>query len=243
MNLVIDIGNSAIKAALFDQHQLQHQYANITPTQLTQLVRADTTTAIILSSVAAIPDFLLEAARDTQHVVRLDAHTPLPFHNDYATPQTLGTDRIAAVAGAHFLYPRRNVLVIDTGSCITYELLDEQAHYRGGSISPGLHMRLRAMHTFTARLPLVELDVAQTVSLVGSQTSEALRSGAVHGTAAEITQMIRMYADKFADLQVVMCGGDATYLSRFMTQHAPIIPELVLIGLNTILQFNVNQSH
>ena len=163
--------------------------------------------------------------------------------NTYETPATIGTDRLAAVAGAQQHFPGQNALSIDAGTCITYDLIDQAGHYRGGLISPGVSMRLQAMHTFTARLPLVEADNSP-FNLTERNTVAALRSGAVGGAAAEISQMIRMYGDKFSDLQVVISGGDALQLiSTIRPKHAiTVVPDLILIGLNRILQHYVQQN-
>ena len=269
MNLAVDIGNTRIKAGWFDGPALQRQHRLKTVHELASLVRQPAPPqAVILSSVAGgLPEpELLQWAIPT---IILDGHTPLPFFNTYHTPATLGTDRIAAAAGAHSLYPGQHALVVDAGTCITYDVIDKKAYYRGGVISPGVHMRLQAMHTFTARLPLVawkndrrmaddvQADASQTMSscqrapheLIERSTVDGLRSGAVRGAAAEISQMIRMYADKFSDLRVILCGGDASCLLPYIYQDHPVtpasmaeVPELTLIGLNSILQYNVNQK-
>ena len=248
-NLAVDIGNTQVKLGLFDGSVLKEQVLCTDEHEIPLLVQTEAVEAMILSSVARPPDEQTLWNQLSIPVLRLTGETPLPFVNTYTTPATLGTDRIAAVAGAHSRYPHQNTLVIDAGTCITYDIIDWQARYRGGVITPGLRMRLQAMHTFTARLPLVEL-VATEVSeatageLTARSTAEGLRSGAVRGTAAEISQMIRMYADKFSDLRVVMCGGDASYLLTYIRQDhsVTVVPELILIGLNSILQYNVNQT-
>ena len=283
MNLAVDIGNTHIKAGWFDGTVLREQLRLPKLSDVVLLVeQTPSVEAVILSSVqfpsgsntpiadgpvATVPSELQPLTRLPIPVLTLDGNTPLPFVNTYLTPATLGTDRIAAVAGAQHVRPGQNVLVIDAGTCITYDVIDRKGTYRGGLISPGLRMRLRAMHTFTARLPLVTLELDDETrdhpgpdspeddssdaeafpSLTERSTEAGLRSGAVRGAAAEIRQMIRMYADKFSDLHVVLCGGDALYLLHHLDQHHPLapasvteVPELILIGLNCILQHNVN---
>ena len=260
MNLAVDIGNTQVKVGWFEADRLHRQdRRHNVPNLLSLIEQAETPDAIIVSSVAGE----VSATRWLQQygvpLVVLDGRTPLPFFNNYHTPATLGTDRIAAVAGAQQQHPGQNVLVIDVGTCITYDVITREAQYQGGLISPGVRMRLRAMHTFTARLPLVELTdevpeqdgaFSGSLSLVEKSTAGGLRSGAVRGAAAEINQMIRMYADKFSDLHVVLCGGDAPYLLTYLYQDLPVaesffnvVPELILIGLNSILQHNVNQKN
>ena len=276
MNVAIDIGNSLIKAGWFEGSVLREQFQLGSEQEIASLLQQTTSVeAIILSSVgppnAASTRALEISDGSSVPIVVLDGHTPLPFVNTYHTPTTLGTDRIAAVAGVQRIHPKQNSLVVDVGTCITYDIIDQEGYYRGGLISPGVRMRLRAMHTFTARLPLIEWKpdsvavdnpsvgrVSSSTSqsaLIERSTADGLRSGAVRGAAAEIGQMIRMYADKFSDLHVVLCGGDASYLLPYIYQDHPVagssatkvvvteVPELILIGLNSILEYNVNQKN
>ncbi len=239
-SLAIDVGNTYIKAGLFKGHELVELYPPLRAPALSGLLSHIRFQAGMVSAVATLPEELSQVL--SQHgILRLDASTHLPFTNGYATPQTLGSDRVAAVAGAALRYPHCDLLVIDMGTCTTYDFIDRQGRYQGGAIAPGLQMRLRAMHTFTARLPLVSTEhtAAQDIALTGKDTQSAMLSGAVIGMAAEITQMIRMYADKYPDLQVITCGGDAAYCAPLIRQPHVIVPELILIGLNSILLYHV----
>lgn len=243
-NLVVDIGNSFAKAGLFVGGQLQQTFPQLKVEESYQLIAKNNFDALMVSSVAGNMADLEEKMANHPYHFLLNASTPLPFTNHYQTPQTLGTDRIAAVAGGLSLFPDQAILAIDAGTCITYDIADAQKNYWGGSISPGLQMRAKAMHTFTSRLPLVSISQKEVkeVPLAGQSTSSALQSGVLHGTLAEITQMIRMYGDKFGDLQVVICGGDAILLNQGIrvAQTVTIVPELILIGLNRILEHNVS---
>lgn len=246
ITLSVDVGNTRIKVGVFQNDELIK--VDIFSTQ--QLLSIPENYAYefaIISSVgvATLPVFVSQAF-GKKKLFLLNYQTPLPFVNGYQTPKTLGADRVAAVAGAFSLYPKKNVLVVDAGSCITYDFIDRDARYHGGNISPGVQMRLRAMHTFTAKLPLVNLNTinkgTHEIPLIGTHTETALLSGAFKGTVAEITQMIRMYSDKFADLQIVLCGGDTALLAHEMPRYIRIIPDLVLIGLNNILYYTLNNS-
>lgn len=241
MNLVLDMGNTLTKACLFEEGTIRQTFTVKDQEELRQIVLESAFDTMLVSSVVDIPAWLSSLIDDDAHYLLLDASTPLPFTNLYLAAQTLGSDRLAAVAGAQKLFPGKCTLAIDAGSCITYDLLDDQQRYHGGAISPGVQMRCRAMHTFTARLPLVQIKPEQSddISLLGNHTVGALQSGAYYGTLAEITQMIRMYEDKFANLQVVICGGDAALLSKGLKVAHQIAPELILIGLNAILDYNV----
>lgn len=241
-NLVVDIGNSFAKAGLFTAGHLEQTYHHLSPEAVLEMIKQKEFDALLVSSVAAEPSGIREIVDTHPHYFLLNTSTLLPFQNQYQTPQTLGTDRVAAIAGAISLFPRQAVLAIDAGTCITYDIADKQGNYYGGSISPGLQMRGKAMHTFTARLPLVNIaqkDIEQS-PLVGYNTHTALQSGILYGTLAEITQMIRMYADKFGDLKVIICGGDASLLTKGIHVAHTFVPELNLIGLNRILEHNVS---
>lgn len=241
-NLAVDIGNTYAKVGFFKEKHLAEVHSKLSIDALLKLIENTSFRSAIVSSVASLPEKLIQIFAQAHQVIYIDANTKLPFHNLYASPKTLGTDRIAAVAGASFLYPEKNVLAIDIGTCITYDFINSHNQYQGGSISPGLQMRLKAMHTFTARLPLISTEEVtwDRVAFIGKSTQEALISGTMYGAGAEITEMIRMYADKFTDLQVVICGGDAPYLTKAIRQQHRIIPELTLIGLNRILIHNVS---
>lgn len=242
MNLVLDIGNTLTKAGIFDGGVLLDTHTLGSEADMRKLVMKNSYRAMMVSSVAACSSWLKKHIDSHSSFMLLDASTPLPFVNLYDTPHTLGSDRLAAVAGAMTMFPGHSALAIDAGSCITYDIIDSRKQYHGGTISPGIQMRCKAMHTFTARLPLVQVkpENSDEMKLLGKNTAAALQSGAYYGTVAEITQMIRMYEDKFGDLQVVICGGDAPLLSKalFNTAHH-LVPELILKGLNAILDHNV----
>lgn len=238
MYVAIDVGNTQTKVGFFDGPVLREQRQWPHLNDLPSLVSDPQTEAVIISSVAAPVAHPALALSADLPVITLTADTPLPFTGTYPT---LGTDRIAAVAGAQQHYPRQAVLVVDVGTCITYDVLDAQARYRGGLISPGIRLRLRAMHAFTARLPQVAPGRPEPMALTAHNTPDSLRGGAVRGAAAEINEMIRMYTDKFPDLRVIMCGGDVPYLSP--PSSVSIVPELILVGLNSILQYNVHQKN
>lgn len=176
---------------------------------------------------------LLSTARK---FIPLSFQTPLPFKILYQTPVSLGKDRIAAVAGAYSLYPDRNILVIDAGTCITYDILTADGKYPGGAISPGIQMRFKAMHTFTGKLPLIEPD--DFYGLIGQTTHESMRSGVFNGVIAEITETIRLYKEKFDNLLVMMTGGDYQFLHNKLKISIFAAPDLVLLGLNEIFDYN-----
>lgn len=235
MNLAIDIGNTLIKAALFDRHHLKELFLGVEETHLPALIAETAAEHVVISSVRnTLPD-IQQGAR----TLVLTHNIPVPFDSAYATPHTLGLDRIAAVAGGQGLFPNKNLLIIDLGTCITYDLLLE-GQYQGGGISPGVSMRFKALHTFTGNLPLEKFT--DDIPLVGTTTTACIQSGVVYGVRAEIEQIIRMYCDKYRDLQIIMCGGDAKLFENKLKASIFAAPELVLRGLNRILLYNVDQQ-
>ncbi len=169
-----------------------------------------------------------------------EASTPIPLKNLYQSTSTLGSDRIAASVGAFSLYPSQNVLTIDAGTCIKYNFVNTNNEYIGGAISPGINMRLRSMNHFTSRLPLVQFDFNYE-KLTGTSTEESLLSGALIGSVTEIESMIERYSDKYENLITVITGGDADYLCKQVKSRFFAHPDIVLNGLNTILNLNIEK--
>ena len=237
MNLVVDYGNTFAKVGVFKRNQLVQQYKFDKGDELKRFVQNFSAENFILSSVA---DREIPVMNWANHIPRkyiLSASLPIPVNNLYATPHTLGVDRIASVCGAWQRFPGTNCLVIDAGTCVTYDVVDKDGNYHGGSIAPGLRMRLQAMHTFTARLPLA--DIVDNPPLVGTTTEACLQSGAINGMVEEINGIIHRYQAEFEGLQVILCGGDGRFFENKLKESIFALPELVLSGLNSILIYNV----
>lgn len=238
MNLVIDIGNSSAKIGCFTDDQSKNTFRRVTHDELLPIVQALRPQHILLSSVTgAAEQWKAGLAGLAETILVLDHRLPLPFVNHYQTPHTLGTDRLAGVAGAQALFPEQTCLIIDAGTCIKYEWLENGKDYRGGSISPGLRMRFQAMHTFTSRLPLVEPEAL--APLTGTSTQEALQSGVLYGMLGEMEGMIARYREQAADAKVILCGGDAHFFERRLKTPIFAVSDLVLIGLNHILNYTI----
>ena len=239
MNLVIDSGNSSVKTGLFDHNLLVEKNTFSSLESLHDYLQKSKAENLIISSVkedaAKISDWSNGAAKKFV----LSPQLPVPIKNLYATPATLGVDRLAGVCGARELFPSQNCLVIDAGTCITYDFIDKDAQYHGGAISPGLNMRFQAVHTFTAKLPLVPSK--QNVQLIGNSTESSIQSGIVNGSLAELDGIIQQYGDKFKDLRVILCGGDARFFENQLKASIFASPDLVIIGLNSILNYNVTR--
>jgi len=241
MKLVIDIGNTLTKLAVFDKDGIVSikTAENISQKLLSNLFadypQIDTA---ILSSVINLNEWLTNYLNDLMKLTVLDHRTRLPFKNNYETPKTLGRDRIAAVAGAIYLFPTKNILVIDAGTCITYDMVTSDKVYLGGGISPGINMRFDAVHTFTGKLPLIDPEQNDKVELIGNTTKGSILSGVQNGILSEVDGIIGRYKNQFPKLKVVVTGGDYKYFDKYLKNNIFAAPNLVLIGLKKILDFN-----
>ncbi len=237
MNLVIDSGNTLLKAAIYDGVVLQQKAVLTRPSELVRFLTDKTVTDVLVSSVNYPADQILSYLTVPGKSIILTPKLPLPIKIKYATPDSLGVDRIAAVCGAWDAHPHSNCLAIDAGTCITYDFIDHEGSYYGGGISPGIAMRFEAMHTFTSRLPLVK--PLYSAELIGNSTESCLQSGVMHGVLAEIEGIIEEYKLKYPDLQVILCGGDTSFFENRVKHPIFVTPDLVLSGLNRILRYHV----
>jgi type III pantothenate kinase len=241
MNLVIDVGNTQVKLAVFDQDQLL-QSESSTSADVLKRVRTIVETYPklskgIISSTARVPEDLKKELVLHIKLIEFDHQSTFNFKNNYSTPETLGLDRIALVTAAAEVYPNTNVLVIDAGTCITYDFLDKTNTYQGGAISPGLQMRFRAMHTFTEKLPLIT-ECWQKTLYLGKSTQDAMKIGVFKSVCYEIDGYIEDYLADYEDLTVVLTGGDYNLLSASIKNSIFATPNFLLKGLNKILQIN-----
>jgi type III pantothenate kinase len=243
MNLVIDIGNSNTKLALFSQGRIRklEQVENLTIAILNQIRLEHTGIKhSILSAVREVDPALIDYLESTfSCFIRLSESTPLPIVNAYRTPSTLGMDRLAAAVAANNIFPGKDVLVIDTGTALTFDLVTADNRYIGGNISPGLKMRFKSLHQFTGSLPLcVEKD---DFSTLGDTTEAAIVSGVQHGMILEMDGFIDMMKALFNEPVVILTGGDSKFFDKKLKNSIFVNQNLVLIGLNEILNFNVTQ--
>jgi type III pantothenate kinase len=237
INLVVDFGNSRIKAGLFEGEILKEKFSFAQVDELKQWLN-QAHDNLIVSSVSEEVAPLIVEAKSNRKKIYLTSSTALPVKVEYATPETLGVDRLAAVCGALQLFPGQPCLVIDVGTCINYEVLDGDAVYWGGIISPGVNMRFKAMHTFTARLPLIE-PVANA-QLIGNSTQTCMQSGVMNGILEEMRGISDQMRTKYPSIRVILCGGDASLFENQLKDSIFAAPELVLRGLNRILNHNVS---
>jgi type III pantothenate kinase len=236
MHLIIDQGNTYTKVGIFNQHELLRA-ERFSDNELELFLTNEVDVRAIpcfFSSVRANPEQLLSFL---PHAKRIQPELRMPFESNYATPHTIGTDRLADVAGGIFLYPNENLLVIDAGTCITYNVVLNRC-FVGGAISPGLNMRLKAMHEFTGKLPLVTADQMPPVN--AKSTEQSLLNGAMRGTLAEVEGMVDFFCSENGPLRVIVTGGDASFLANHLESPIFAVPFLTLIGLNEIFLFNSN---
>ena len=242
MNLIIDIGNTATKLAVFQLDKIIEVQTIFTKEVVVEveklLEKFSEIKQGLLSTVKTMDNLELETLQKLLPIKILDTSFRMPFNNCYDTPLTLGVDRLALMAAAVKHYPNRNVLVIDAGSCMTYDFMDADQNYLGGAISPGVEMRYKSLKTFTSNLPLLQKTIPN--QRIGSSTETSIHSGVVHGILQEIEGVIKEYQNKYPDLTVILTGGDADFLCKQFKISIFADSNFLLEGLNFLLEFNSN---
>ena len=243
MNLVIDIGNSLSKLALFKGNELVEfsSTENLDVAFLQNFVgKKQGIKSVVLSSVTHHSPKINEFLKKQFYFIELNATTKLPIKNCYKTPETLGKDRLAAVVGANHLFPNANVLAIDAGTCIKYDFVNDKNEYIGGGISPGIDMRFKALNTFTDKLPLLSFQSFE--KLIGENTNESILSGVLNGVVSEVKGIISEYEKISTNLKIILTGGYSGFFEKQLKNTIFADPFLVLKGLNVILNFNAEKS-
>lgn len=216
MILTIDVGNTNIKVAVFKQvnliekfvfqkNELKNNFENI-------LKKYENCTNAVLSSVGKLDENDFLWLKSHLNLLEISHVSAFPFKNLYGTPKTLGVDRMVLAAGAVLLYPNQNTLIIDAGTCVTYDFVTNKNEYLGGAISPGLRLRYESLHNFTAKLPLLSKKLPENV--IGSNTEEAIHSGVVNGLCKEIEGFVSDYSVKNEQFTIILTGGDANFLAN-----------------------------
>ncbi len=237
MNLIIDIGNTRTKLAVFSNNEITDIYiteSNATD-DINKYISGKNFSNCIISSVkkSNISCFDLKKI----NTLVFNHKTPIPIKNCYKTPETLGLDRLAAVIGAADLYPEKDIMVIDSGTAITYDFIDRNKNYLGGNISPGIQIRYKALNSFTDNLP--QLSKQDSDIGVGKTTESAIVNGVQNGIVFEIEGYINHFNGKNEDLITIITGGDALFFDKIIKNNIFVNQNLVLIGLNRILNHNV----
>jgi type III pantothenate kinase len=241
MILAIDVGNTKIKVAVFEQDTmiLKEDYTNETLVEgLKKIYKKFTkSNKTIISSVSNLSEEALLLLKSKNKLYFLTNESSFPFENKYATPLTLGIDRKVIVSGAVLKYPKQNCLIIDAGTCITYDFVDENKNYFGGAISPGIEMRYKAINYYTAKLP--KLDTEEPVSYMGNSTNQSIHSGVVNGVIYEIEGFINDYLKESKYLTIILTGGDALFLAKRLKNPIFANSNFLLESLNLLYQYNI----
>src|SRR5690606_21837089 len=242
MNLIIDVGNTFVKLAVFQDAILKDK--SVTSLDKFEASFKKTLKSFpelqkcIISSVGKLEKEHKDLVTSSIETLVLSADTKLPFKNLYKTPKTLGVDRIALVCASVQQFSEKNCLIIDAGTCITYDFINRKNEYLGGAISPGIRLRYITLHNLTANLPLLETELPENIT--GNSTSSAIHSGVVNGILKEIDGVIVDYQNKYSDLTVILTGGDANFLSKQLKSSIFANSNFLLEGLNFILEHNTH---
>ena len=245
-NLILDIGNTRAKAAIVEHGKVLEATAvgHLDRSMLSTLCSKHGASRAIASVVGEKPNFdaiLPEDMKKGFHL--LSCNSAFPIKINYNTPQTLGMDRVAAVVGARELCPNTPLMVVDAGSCITIDLLDNNDQYCGGAILPGIQMRLRAMHDYTASLPLVTLtdeerDGTLSPPIVGKSTRDSIVAGVCSAVLFEIQEFANRYRQLYGSIKLFLTGGNTEYFAKQLFFPNFANPNLTLIGLDKLLELN-----
>ena len=244
MILAIDIGNTRIKGAVFEdaniletfvffKTELQKSIQNILETQ-------KNITHLVVASVSDIEKQSFSSFENFVTIHFLSHNDPFPFVNCYETPKTVGIDRLVLAAGATLQFPQQNRLVIDAGTCVTYDFIDQNNNYLGGAISPGLQLRYETLHHFTAKLPLLSLE--NPTHLIGNSTAESIHSGVVNGLVFEIDGFINQYKVQYSNFIIILTGGDTEFLAKRLKNTIFANSNFLLESLNQTFQYKIKND-
>jgi type III pantothenate kinase len=236
MNLVLDFGNTRIKAGLFEKDMLKKRLVEFDIEVLIDLLKNFQIDQILVATVVELPMETIKEIEKLGNPQFFKATTPTPISNFYQSVNTLGSDRLASACGAYQQFKGSAFLVIDAGTCLKYNYTDKNGNFLGGGISPGLAMRFKAMHKFTNKLPLIDFD-ENYHELIGNNTQSSLRMGAQLGMIAEVKGIIEQYRLMDEALNIVLTGGDAAFLQKGLKNGIFADPDLILKGLNSILNY------
>lgn len=238
MKLIIDIGNTLAKIAVFDENQqvTLDTFRSITKEHIKNILSEYFIDKAIISSVKNYPHSIKEILQEKMFFIELNEKTSIPVKIKYTTSATLGKDRLAAVVAAKNIYPDNDVLVVNAGTCITYDFINKNSEYYGGAISPGIQMRFKALNTFTENLPLIKGK--KDTELIGNSTNNSIMSGVINGVMFEVNGFIESYRENYKDLKVILSGGDINYFDKKFKNSIFAFSNIVIHGLNIILDFN-----
>jgi len=242
MDFIIDIGNTRVKYASFQNGVLQAK-GYCLDNEFDRVLNSidGTLKRLMLCSVKPVPKaLLLVIEKFGVHYTFLSADLQMPFKNSYETPQSIGADRLALAAGGQKMFPNQAVLVVDVGTCMTFDFIDADAVYHGGAISPGLLMRLKALNAFTGKLPLVDLN--PPIDLIGRTTKESILSGVVNGMLKELDGIIDEYKMRYPEVKIILTGGDVAFFDKKLKNSIFADAEILLKGMHFILEQHADKK-
>ena len=244
MLLAIDVGNTRIKGAVYERNTLINQFvfssAEVKNSIENILEKNSKITDLIVSSVGNENSIVFNSFSERISIHFVSHQDIFPFQNKYATPTTLGIDRMVLASGATLLFPKKNKLVIDAGTCVTYDFIDDENRYWGGAISPGLRLRYESLHQFTAKLPLLTLE--EPLNFIGNSTNQSIHSGVVNGLIHEIDGFIEQYKNKNENFTIILTGGDAEFLAKRLKNTIFANSNFLLESLNQFFQYKINND-
>jgi type III pantothenate kinase len=244
MIFTVDIGNTRIKSAVFEDNILLERFVFVKEELKNSihfiLEKYKTTTHLVVASVGNIEKEVFLSFNDRLKIDFITHNDRFPFTNDYATPQTLGIDRMVLASGAVLSFSDQNRLVIDAGTCVTYDFIDQNNHYIGGAIAPGLRLRYESLHNYTAKLPLLKLENPSYT--IGKSTQESIHSGVVNGLVYEIDGFIDDYKAQFSNFIIILTGGDAEFLAKRLKNTIFANSNFLLESLNQTYQYKTQND-
>jgi type III pantothenate kinase len=244
MILALDIGNTRIKAAVFEgstlmetfvflNNELQKNIENI-------LNKYKKITNLVVSSVSDVEKTTVIGFENVIKIHFVSNKDAFPFENCYETPLTLGNDRLVLATGATLQFPKQNRLVIDAGTCVTYDFINDENKYLGGAISPGLRLRYEALHNYTSKLPL--LTIGNSEDFIGKSTSKSIHSGVINGLVYEIDGFIDEYKAKYSNFIIILTGGDSEFLAKRLKNTIFANSNFLLESLNQTFQYKIKND-
>jgi type III pantothenate kinase len=244
MLLTIDIGNSFVKCAVFEENRIIEKFIfenKDTPIHFEKILKKYKKIINgIISSVGKLNEASILQLKQRINIVEISSESTFPFLNNYATPKTLGIDRMVLVSGAVLKFPYQNLLIIDAGTCITYDFVDSKNMYHGGAISPGITLRYKSLNDYTAKLPL--LDYKDTCELIGNSTESSIYSGVINGVIQEIDGIITQYKNTYKDLTIILTGGDSDFLAKSIKNTIFANSNFLLESLNHLYTYCKNKN-
>ena len=242
MELILDIGNTRIKYATFIKGRLNYKgYCSDNELENVLTSLAGKISRLLISTVKPLTNSQeIEFKKVCSKVAILSSKLKMPFNNKYETPETVGADRLALAAGGYLEFPNNPILIIDIGTCMTFDFVSDKADYLGGAISPGLQMRFKALHNFTGKLPLVA--VKEPKDLIGRNTNESILSGVINGMQHEIDGIIDAYKLRYPRVKTILTGGDSTFFDKKLKNSIFADADILLKGMHFILEHNTDEN-